>query len=98
MNRLAIKTLELLFAASMIEKDALTEKLTSLIEKYRQDPAKSEELAKLVLETIENFNKEAPLNSASAEPATKSDIALLMMEVVKLRHEIDALKGGMKHV
>ncbi len=98
MNRLASKTLELLVAISMTEKEVLTNKLTGLIEKYREDPEKSEEIARLIIETVENFTKEIPLNAEHNAPATKGDIGLLMMEIIKLRHEVEALKGGTEHV
>ena len=98
MNRLTTKALELLVAISMTEKETLTNKLAGMIERYREDPEKSEEIARLIMETIENFTRETSLGAIQNEPASKSDIGVLMMEITRLRQQVEALKGGQENV
>jgi hypothetical protein len=94
MNKITTKALELLVAISSIEKKALTEKLTAVIEKYRDNPEKSEELASLLVQTIESFQTETTAAPKEKDHATREDVGLLLLEISKLKQEIESLKNG----
>ncbi len=87
----------LLMEITLTEKEALTEKLAGVIEKFRDNPEKSHALASTVVGFFESFLKEDAPNAAYGSAATsnlasKEDIGLLLLEIQRLRKEIEELK------
>jgi prephenate dehydrogenase len=88
----------LLMEISLTEKEALTEKLATVIEKFREDSDKSHELASTVFNFFETLLHDeskvvqsfATQNTTNA--ASKEDIGLLMLEIQRLRKDIEDLK------
>lgn len=98
MSSITQQALKLLVAVSMTEKDALTEKLTALIEQYRNHPEKSEEIARLIMQFLEKQGQDYMQEGWSKQPATREDISLILLELQLLKKEVAELKSKLNHV
>jgi polyhydroxyalkanoate synthesis regulator phasin len=97
MSSITQQALKLLVAVSMTEKDALTEKLTALIEQYRNHPEKSEEIARLIMQFLEKQGQDYAQEGWSKQPATREDISRILLELQLLKKEVAELKSRLNH-
>lgn len=98
MSSITQQALKLLVAVSMTEKEALTEKLTGLIEQYRNHPEKSEEIAHVIMQFMEKQGQDYVREGWSQQPATREDISLILLELQHLKKEVAELKSKLNHV
>ena len=85
----------LLLEASLVEREALTDKLALLIERYRDNPEKSSEMAETIMHFFESLAKEQTGSNTSSQTeggASKEDIGLILLEIQRLRKDLADLK------
>ncbi|MFN0031012.1 MAG: hypothetical protein ACKVOR_02520 [Flavobacteriales bacterium] len=95
MKSIKEQTFRLLLEASLVEREVLTDKLALLIERYRDNPEKSSEMAETIMRFFESISKEqtdGTTPSQTAATASKEDVGLVLLEIQRLRKELADLK------
>lgn len=95
MKSIKEQAFRLLLEASLVEREVLTDKLALLIERYRDNPQKSSEMAETIMRFFESLAKEPTNSLASPEAAgtaSKEDVGLVLLEIQRLRKELADLK------